>query len=197
MIRFARLPDSYWGEAVATAAYIRNRVPTSAFKERVSPYEKWYQRRPDLSHLRVFGCVAYAHIPDCQRNKLDKKAKKCRFVGYSLNYKGYRLMNEKTIKVVISRDVVFSENDFWVNKTEAETIIPTVVNFQVDSDENDTQPNRPVGEIRQSIRQRHPPVRFGTDEYVEAAIVNEVVTPESIEETFAIGVQQLMQSMNP
>ena len=40
MIRFARLPDSYWGEAVATAAYIRNRVPTSAFKERVSPYEK-------------------------------------------------------------------------------------------------------------------------------------------------------------
>ena len=66
MIRFARLSDSYWGKAVATAAYIRNRVPTSAFKERVSPYEKWYQRRPDLSHLRVFGCVAYAHIPDCQ-----------------------------------------------------------------------------------------------------------------------------------
>ena len=67
MIRFAKIPDSYWGEAVATAAYIRNRVPTSAFKERVSPYEKWYQRKPDLSHLRVFGCVAYAHIPDCQR----------------------------------------------------------------------------------------------------------------------------------
>ena len=92
MIRFARLPDSYWVEAVATAAYIRNRVPTSTFKERVSPYEKWYQRRPDLSHLRVFGCVAYAHIPDCQRNKLNKKAKKFRFVGYSLNSKGYRLM---------------------------------------------------------------------------------------------------------
>ena len=94
-------------------------------------------------------------------------------------------MNEKTAKVVISRDVVFNENDFWVNKTEAETIIPTEVNVQVDSDENNTQSNRPVGEIRQSIRQRHPPVRFGTDEYVEAAIVNEVVEPESIEEAFA------------
>ena len=79
MIRFAKIPDSYWGEAVATAAYIRNRVPTSAFKERVSPYEKLYQRKPDL---RVFGCVAYAHIPDCQRSKLDKKAEKFRFVGY-------------------------------------------------------------------------------------------------------------------
>ena len=94
-------------------------------------------------------------------------------------------MNEKTTKFMISRNVVFNENDFWVNKTEAETIIPTVVNVQVDSDENDTQPNRPVGEIHQLIRQRHPPVRFGTDEYVEAAIVNEVVTPESIKEAFA------------
>ena len=185
MIRFARLPDSYWGEAVATAGYIRNRVPTSAFKERVSPYEKWYQRRPDLSHLRVFGCVAYAHIPDCQRDILTKKAEKFRFVGYSLNSKGYMLMNEKTTKVVISRDVVFNENDFWVNKTEAETIIPNEVNVQVDSDKNNTQPNRPVGEIHQSIRQRHPPVRFGMDEYVEAAIVNEDVEPESIEEAFA------------
>ena len=142
-------------------------------------------KETDLSHLRMFGCMAYAHIPDCQRNKLDKKAEKFRFVGYRLNSKDYRLMNEKTTKVVISRDVIFNENDFWVNKTEAETIIPTVVNDQVDSDENDTQPNRPVGEIHQSIMQRHPPVRFGTDEYVEAAIVNEVVIPESIEEAFA------------
>ena len=185
MIRFAKIPDSYWGEAVATAPYIRNRVPTSAFKERVSPYEKWYQRKPDLSHLRVFGCVAYAHIPDCQRRKLDKKAEKLRFVGYSLNSKGYRLVNEKTTKVVISRDVVFNENDFCVNNTETEPVIPTEVNVQgeipVDSDENGIEP---VGEIRQSTRQRHPPVRFGVDEYIEAAMVNEVVEPESIEEAF-------------
>ena len=70
MIGCVGLPDSYWGEAV----YIKNRVPTRAFKEKVSPYEKWYGRRPDLSHLKVFGCVAYAHIPDCQISKLDKKA---------------------------------------------------------------------------------------------------------------------------
>jgi hypothetical protein len=105
MITFSRLPDSYWAEAVATAAYIRNRVLTSAFKEKVSPYQKWYQRTPDLSHLRVFGCVAYAHIPECQRSKLDKKAGKFRFVGYSHNSNGYRLIKENTTKVVISRDV--------------------------------------------------------------------------------------------
>ena len=101
---------------------------------------------------------------------------------------------KKTTKVVISRYVVFNEIDFWVNKTEAETIIPTEVNVQVDFDENNTQPIRPVGEIPQSIRQRHPPVRFGTDEYVEAAIVNEVVEPESVEEAF--GTENWSSSAN-
>ena len=49
MIGSAGLPDSYWNEAVCTAAYIRNRVPTRAFKEKMSPYGKWHGRRADLS----------------------------------------------------------------------------------------------------------------------------------------------------
>lgn len=81
MIGYAGLSESYWGEAVATAAYIRNRVPTRALKEKMSPYQKWYGRSADLSHLKVFGCVAFAHIPDCKRNKVDKKAEKMRFIG--------------------------------------------------------------------------------------------------------------------
>ena len=101
---------------------------------------------------------------------------------------------KKTTKVLVSRDVVFNEIDFWVNKTEAETIITTEVNVLVVFDENNTQSNRSVGEIPQSIRQRHPPVRFGTDEYVEAAIVNEVVEPESVEEAF--GTENWSSSAN-
>ena len=83
MISHAGLPDYYWAEAVATAAYLRNRVSTSAFHEKATPYERWYGRKPDLSHLKVFGCMAYAHIPDVKRTKLEKKAQKLRFVGYS------------------------------------------------------------------------------------------------------------------
>ena len=67
--------------------------------------------KANLSYLKVFGCVAYAHIPDCQRSKLDKNAPKLRFVGYSTKSKGYRLLNEKTTKVIISRGVTFNEND--------------------------------------------------------------------------------------
>ena len=95
MIAHASLPNEYWAEAVATAAYLRNRT-TSALKEEKTPYEKWYKRKPDISHLKVFGCVSYARIPDCERRKLDKKAEKLRFVGYCKNSKGYRLLDEKT-----------------------------------------------------------------------------------------------------
>ena len=50
-----------------------------------------------MSHMRVFGCVAYAHVPDTERGKLDKKAVKLRFMGYANNTKGYRLWDEEKI----------------------------------------------------------------------------------------------------
>ena len=45
MIAHAGLPNSYWGEAVATAAYVRNRMPTTAIKNNQTPYERWYGRK--------------------------------------------------------------------------------------------------------------------------------------------------------
>ena len=112
MLSHAGLSNRYWAEAVATAAYIRNRTPTAAIKEQQTPYERWYRKKPNVSHLRVFGCIAFAHIPDAQRHKLDKKSEKLRFVGYSIQSKGYRLFDEKSHKVVIRRDVAFNETDF-------------------------------------------------------------------------------------
>ena len=111
MLSHAGLPKSFWAEAIATAAYIRNRMPTAAIREDKTPYEKWYGRKPDVSNLRVFGCMAYAHIPESQRKKLDKKSEKLRFVGYSIQSKGYRLFDENQ-KVIVRRDVVFNETDF-------------------------------------------------------------------------------------
>ena len=67
MIAHAGLLTNYWAEAVATATYLRNRTTMSALKENKTPYEKWYERKSDVSHLRVFGCVAYTHIPDSER----------------------------------------------------------------------------------------------------------------------------------
>ena len=60
--------------------------------------------------MRVFGCLAYAHVPSQQRTKLDAKAVKCIFIGYSPDSKAYRLFNPATNKVITSRDVILDEN---------------------------------------------------------------------------------------
>ena len=120
MITHAGLPNRYWAEAVATAAYIRNRAPTAAIKSGATPYERWYGRKPKVSHLKVFGCTAYAHVLDAERRKLDKKAVKLYFVGYRQNSKGYRLFDEDGKKIVVKRDVTFYETDLAIKEIETE-----------------------------------------------------------------------------
>ena len=56
--------------------------------------------------------MAHAHVPDCERRKLDTKSKKIRFVGYSLTSMGFRLFDETNRKLHIRRDVEFNEGDF-------------------------------------------------------------------------------------
>ena len=102
------LPHYYWAEAVHTVVYIMNKTPT-AVVHGVTPEERFIGRKLDLSHLKVFGCIAYVHILDELCGKLDPKAEKCVFVGYSLEQKGYRCYNPVTRELRVSRDVVFYE----------------------------------------------------------------------------------------
>ena len=112
MIAHAGLPNMFWAEAISTAAYVRNCVPTRAIEDGRMLYELWYGRKPNVNHFKVFGYVAYVHIKDDKRRKLDAKVEKMCFVGYSLKSKGYRLYDESKRKVFVRRDVEFNENDF-------------------------------------------------------------------------------------
>ena len=78
----------------------------------MTPYECLYGKRPDVSHLKVFGCDAFMHIPNELTKKWDSKTKKCIFIGYSLFRKGYRLFDPRSKKLYESRDVLFVENEF-------------------------------------------------------------------------------------
>ena len=82
------MPHFYWAEAINTAVYIMNRT-LIVVVHNVTPEEKYTGTKPDLSHMKVFGCIAYVHVPDEMRTKLDPKAEKCVFIGYSLEQKGY------------------------------------------------------------------------------------------------------------
>jgi transposase InsO family protein len=106
----AELDKSFWAEAVNTAVYLKNRSPASGLGQ-MTPFERWSGRKPDVSHVRVFGSPAMVHIPKNKRQKWDKKATKYIFVGYPENVKGYRLYNPKTRQVTTSRDVIIMEKD--------------------------------------------------------------------------------------
>lgn len=110
MLLDSKLPQKFWGEALSTAVYLRNRSPTKAIGE-MTLYEAWTKKKPEVGHLRVFGCEAYTHISKDVRRKLDAKAKKCILVGYGEEAKGYRLYNPSEVKIIFSRDVMFKEND--------------------------------------------------------------------------------------
>lgn len=113
MLQDAGLDDRFWAEAVHTAVYIKNRTPTKAVMG-ATPHEKWTGKKVDISHFKIFGCVAYALIHN--RKKLDSKSKQYIFVGYCEESKGYRLVDpENPTTCIKSRDVVFFENKFHSN----------------------------------------------------------------------------------
>jgi len=93
---------------VETACYLVNRSPSLALEDK-TPQDVWTGKKPSLSHLRVFGCDAYVHVPKEKRTKLDSKFERCIFIGYKDGLKCYKLWNLETRKVVYSRDVVFRE----------------------------------------------------------------------------------------
>ena len=72
MLADSKLPHRFWAEALSTMVYLRNRSPTKAL-EGVTPHEAWSGSKPNVEHLRIIGCSAYAHVPKVERQKLDSK----------------------------------------------------------------------------------------------------------------------------
>ncbi len=98
MLNEKNLPNYFWAEAVATIVYIMNQTPTATVHG-MTPEEKFTCKKLDVSHLRVFGCIAYVHVPDEKRSKLNPKAENCIFIGYSSERKGYRCFNSSIRKL--------------------------------------------------------------------------------------------------
>eukprot|EP00253_Pinus_taeda_P009205 PITA_09205 len=134
MLKAKHLPNDYWAEAVNCAAYILNRCPTKAVMNRV-PEEAWSGRKQGVTHMRVFGCVAYAHIPDQLRRKLDSKGEKCIFIGYSEESKAYGLYIPSTKKFFISRDVQFIEEEAWDGSIEKTVNVKNCLSHDEDDEE--------------------------------------------------------------
>lgn len=109
MLIEANLPTTYWGETVLTACYLQNRLPVK--DKNKTPFEIWHGIKPNLGHIKVFGCKVHAHVPREKRNKLEEKAKVYTFIGYSQESKAYRLLDRHSGWILVSKDVQFVENE--------------------------------------------------------------------------------------
>ena len=85
MLSDAKLP---WAEALSTAVYLCNRSPTTAVQGKTL-FEAWTKEKPDVGHLKAFGCLCYAHVAKDERQKFDSKARKCIMLGYGTEIKAY------------------------------------------------------------------------------------------------------------
>ncbi|GJX81209.1 zinc finger, CCHC-type containing protein [Tanacetum coccineum] len=116
MLSYSGLSEGFWGEAMLTACYLLNRVPNK--RNKTTPYELWYKKRPNLAFLRVWGCRAVVRLPDPKRKTLGEKGIDCIFVGYAEHSKAYRFYviepnDSVSINSIIeSRDAIFDENRF-------------------------------------------------------------------------------------
>ena len=110
MLSGARLEQKFWAKAIATSCYLVKWSPTLSLVDNM-PMEAWLDHRHSLRHLRVFGCKAYAHVPKEKQTKLDNKAVKCMFIGYSYGVKGYKLWDPIAKNIFYSRNAIFRGNE--------------------------------------------------------------------------------------
>ncbi|RVW97655.1 Retrovirus-related Pol polyprotein from transposon TNT 1-94 [Vitis vinifera] len=117
----SNVPKQLWGEAVLTATYLINRMPSRIlqFKTPCQILLAAYPSARIISSIpiKVFGCTTFVHIHKSQRSKLDPTATKCIFLGYSPNQKGYKCYFPTTKKFYTSMDVTFFENQPFYPKT--------------------------------------------------------------------------------
>ncbi|KAI0563526.1 retrovirus-related Pol polyprotein [Gracilaria domingensis] len=111
LLSISHFPErsSLWAEAVITANYLINIMYTSASTEDCTPYEAVFGTRPNVSHVRIFGALAYDHIPmNKQKGKFEPKAQKGILVGFEKG-NSYRIFYPDSLTFSVSRDVQFDE----------------------------------------------------------------------------------------
>jgi Integrase core domain len=102
------LKKSFWAEALNTAAYIIN--SSNVNNENKTLNEVFFDKKPDLSDLKLFGSKVMVLISKPKRRKWDKNSQEKFFVGYDETTKGYHCVDGKTGLITLSRDVFFLES---------------------------------------------------------------------------------------
>jgi transposase InsO family protein len=94
MLNTTGLSKAWWEEALLTASHVLNRIPNR--NKETTPYENWVERKPSLSYLRTWGCLAKVNVPISKKRKLGTKTMDCVFLGYAHHSIAYRFLVVKS-----------------------------------------------------------------------------------------------------
>jgi hypothetical protein len=108
MIHDQDLPMHLWAESTRTVVYVQNKLSHSALGFK-TPEEMFSKKKPEVSHLKIFSCPVFVHIPKEKRTKLDSSGKKGIFVGYCRS-KAFRIYIPGYHHIEINKDVTFDED---------------------------------------------------------------------------------------
>ena len=100
----------FWGECALAAIHIINRIPSTVLLNK-SPFEMMFGKAPDLSYMKIIGCLCYATTL-LRSDKFGPRAIKSVLMGYGTRQKGYKLYDLQNRVFFVSRDVVFNESIF-------------------------------------------------------------------------------------
>jgi hypothetical protein len=109
MIQDQDLPMHLWVEVTRTTVYVHKRLSHSALGFKI-PEEMFTGKKPEVNHLKIFGCLVFVHILKEKRTKLDPSRKKGIFVGYYEVPKAFRIYIPCYHHIEINKDVTFDED---------------------------------------------------------------------------------------
>ena len=93
----------------SSAAYLINKIHFHVLNDK-TPHEMVLGNPLSYSHLKVFGCLCFAHNLSPQRHKLDARSKLGIFIGYPFGQKGYKIYDLAIRTIYTSKDVLFYEH---------------------------------------------------------------------------------------
>lgn len=104
--------------------------------------EAWSGKKPSVGYFKVFGCIAYAHVADNIRAKLDESRTNSILFSVSENRKAYQLYNPVNKKKIVSQDAVFEVDSCWNWREDYASLIQSKLdlnnnecNAEVDDDQ--------------------------------------------------------------
>ncbi|KAL0299968.1 UNVERIFIED_CONTAM: Secreted RxLR effector protein [Sesamum angustifolium] len=142
MMSHTNLSLELWSEALKTAVYILNRVPSKVVPK--TPFELWKGWKPSLGHLHIWGCPVEVRIYNPNIRKLDPRTISGYFIGYAENSKGYRFYCPSHIpRIVEARNAKFLE-DLEVSGSNIPHYPPSIKGKQSNQEQSPTKDNENV-----------------------------------------------------